>query len=230
MAFLLGFHWGWLLGSLLLGLAAGLDRGGSSRQGRIEGAVALAGGCWPWLLVAAALARVVPGRPGYWLDLGLVMFASYLAGCALGSCLRDWVLARSAPARLRFRQAMAKAGPAEIIKTSLPHAQNDVRDSPGGMNPAKGVFQSRRWPQNIPSNMLKERVFIHTRANSTPAQNALPQGSGDKRGPPVLRLAGPLPSAGSYSRSRCWKQYAGRSRCCARSKSCTSWELRSASR
>ena len=29
-------------------------------------------------LVAVALARVVPGRPGYWLDLGLVMFALYL--------------------------------------------------------------------------------------------------------------------------------------------------------
>ena len=57
---------------------------------------------------------------------------------------------------------MAKAGTAEIIKTSLPHAQNDVADSLGGMNPAKGVFQSPRWPQNIPPNMLKERVFIHT--------------------------------------------------------------------
>ena len=29
-------------------------------------------------LVAAALARVVPGRFGYWLDLGLIMFALYL--------------------------------------------------------------------------------------------------------------------------------------------------------
>jgi uncharacterized membrane protein YjjP (DUF1212 family) len=49
-------------------------------------------------LVAAALARLVPGRPGYWLDLGLMMFTLYLAGCAVGSWLRDWVLARSAPA------------------------------------------------------------------------------------------------------------------------------------
>jgi hypothetical protein len=49
-------------------------------------------------LFAAALARVIPGRPGYWLDLGLIMFALYLAGCAVGSWLRDWVLSRSAPA------------------------------------------------------------------------------------------------------------------------------------
>jgi uncharacterized protein (DUF58 family) len=49
-------------------------------------------------LVAAALLRVVPGRFGYWLDLGLIMFALYLAGCAVGSWLRDWVVSRSAPA------------------------------------------------------------------------------------------------------------------------------------
>jgi hypothetical protein len=48
-------------------------------------------------LVAAALARVVPGRFGYWLDLFLIMFALYLCGCAVGSWLRDWVVSRSAP-------------------------------------------------------------------------------------------------------------------------------------
>jgi hypothetical protein len=45
-------------------------------------------------LVAAAVARVIPGRPGYWLDLGLIMFAVYLVGCAVGSWLRDRVLSR----------------------------------------------------------------------------------------------------------------------------------------
>jgi hypothetical protein len=48
-------------------------------------------------LVAAALARLVPGRPGYWLDLGLMMFTLYLAGCAVGSWLRAWVISRSTP-------------------------------------------------------------------------------------------------------------------------------------
>jgi Ca2+/Na+ antiporter len=97
MAFLLGFHWGWLLGSLLLGLAAGwiavVHRGKSVSKvlSRSLAALALA-------LVATALTRVVPGRPGYWLDLGLVMFACYLAGCTLGSSLRDWVISRSARA------------------------------------------------------------------------------------------------------------------------------------
>jgi hypothetical protein len=49
-------------------------------------------------LVAAALAQLIPGRPGYWLDLGLTMFAVYLVGCAVGSWLRDRVLSRHAPA------------------------------------------------------------------------------------------------------------------------------------
>ena len=49
------------------------------------------------VLVALALARVIPGRPGYWLDLGLVMFALYLVGCTVGSWLRDWVLSGHAP-------------------------------------------------------------------------------------------------------------------------------------
>ena len=97
MAFLLTFHMGWLLGSLLLGLAAGWiavvhrATGVSKVVSRWLAALAFA-------LVAAALTRIVPGRPGYWLDLGLAMFACYLAGCTLGSSLRDWVLSRHAPA------------------------------------------------------------------------------------------------------------------------------------
>jgi hypothetical protein len=97
MAYLVTFHWGWLAGSLLLGLAAGwiavVQRG--------EG-VSKVTARWLSVLVAAlvgvALARLVPGRPGYWLDLGLVMFALYLAGCTVGSWLRDWVVSRHRPA------------------------------------------------------------------------------------------------------------------------------------
>ena len=96
MTYLVTFHWGWLVGSLLLGLAAGwvavVQRGqGVSKVTARWLSVLLAA------LVAAALARLVPGRPGYWLDLGLVMFALYLAGCAVGSWLRDWVLSRHRP-------------------------------------------------------------------------------------------------------------------------------------
>ena len=97
MAYLVTFHWGWLVGSLLLGLAAGwvavVQRGqGVSKVTARWLSVVVAA------LVAVALARLVPGRLGYWLDLGLVMFALYLAGCAVGSWLRDWVVSRHRPA------------------------------------------------------------------------------------------------------------------------------------
>ena len=96
MAHLTTFFWGWLLGSALLGFGMGwisvVQRGeGVSRKLR-----------W-WLsalvaaLIAAALARVVPGRFGYWLDLGMIMFALYLGGCTVGSLLRGWVVSRSSP-------------------------------------------------------------------------------------------------------------------------------------
>ncbi len=97
MAYLAMFHWGWLLGSLLLGLAVGwiavVHRGQGVSKVTSRWLSALVA-----VLLAAALARVVPGRAGYWLDLGLMMFALYLAGCAAGSWLRDWVLSRHSPA------------------------------------------------------------------------------------------------------------------------------------
>jgi hypothetical protein len=97
MAYLVAFHWGWLSASLLLGLAMGwiavVHRGQGVSKVTSRWLAVLAA-----VLVAVALARVIPGRPGYWLDLGLIMFASYLFGCAMGSWLRDWALSRHAPA------------------------------------------------------------------------------------------------------------------------------------
>ncbi|HEV7635778.1 MAG TPA: hypothetical protein VGO54_10135 [Bradyrhizobium sp.] len=97
MAYLATFLWGWLLLSLLLGFGMGwiavVHRGQGVSKVAARWLALLAA-----VLVGLALARVIPGRPGYWLDLGLLMFAAYLAGCAMGSWLRDRVLARSAPA------------------------------------------------------------------------------------------------------------------------------------
>jgi fructose-specific phosphotransferase system IIC component len=96
MSYLATFHWGWLLGALLLGFVAGWiavvqrSRGVSKVTARWLAVLVAA-------LVVAALTRIVPGRPGYWLDLGLVMFALYLAGCTIGSGLRDWAVSRHAP-------------------------------------------------------------------------------------------------------------------------------------
>jgi hypothetical protein len=97
MVYLATFLWGWLLASLLLGLAMGWIAVVHRGQG-VTRRVALGLAVLAAALVAAALARVIPGRPGYWLDLGLIMFALYLVGCAVGSWLRDWALSRNAPA------------------------------------------------------------------------------------------------------------------------------------
>jgi hypothetical protein len=91
MIFLVTFHWGWLLATLLLGFAMGwiavVHRGHGVSKPLARWLAALVAA-----LLAAALARLVPGRPGYWLDLGLLMFALYLIGCLIGSLLRDRVL------------------------------------------------------------------------------------------------------------------------------------------
>ena len=97
MVYLATFHWGWLLASLLLGLAMGWIAVVQRGQG-VSKLVARGLSVLVAALVAAAIARVVPGRAGYWLDLGLVMFALYLAGCAVGSWLRNWGLSGHAKA------------------------------------------------------------------------------------------------------------------------------------
>jgi hypothetical protein len=97
MTYLATFLWGWLLASLLLGLAMGwiavVHRGQGVSKVTARWLAGLAAA-----LVAVALVHAIPGRPGYWLDLGLIMFALYLVGCAVGSWLRDWAVSRSAPA------------------------------------------------------------------------------------------------------------------------------------
>ena len=95
MVYLVTFHWGWLLASFLLGLAMGWiavvhrAQGVSKVMARWLSTLAV-------ILVGLAVARIVPGRFGYWLDLGLILFGCYLVGCAIGSWLRDWVVSRAA--------------------------------------------------------------------------------------------------------------------------------------
>ena len=94
MAYVAQFFWGWLVASLLLGFAMGwisvVQRGDGVTGAPGRALWALVG-----VLVSLAVAQIVPGRPGYWLELGLIMFVPYLVGCAAGSWLRDWVLSRS---------------------------------------------------------------------------------------------------------------------------------------
>lgn len=95
MMYLATFHWGFLLGAALLGLLWGwiavVHRGAAlgNRALVLVAVLVLA-------LIALSLSRIVPGRYGYWLDLGLALLAVYLVGCLIGSWLRGLVVARTA--------------------------------------------------------------------------------------------------------------------------------------
>lgn len=93
MMYLAMFNWGWVLASAVVGLAMGwvavVHRGrGWSTTTLRKVAVLIAA------LILASVFHLAPGRAGYWLDLGLVMLAAYVLGCALGSWLRSLVVAR----------------------------------------------------------------------------------------------------------------------------------------
>ncbi|SFL35854.1 hypothetical protein SAMN03159423_1450 [Bradyrhizobium sp. NFR13] len=93
MTYLAMFHWGWLLGAFLIGFGMGwiavVYRGRSVSRVWIQRLSVIAA-----VIVGIAIAKVVPGRFGYWLDLGLALFGFYLVGCAIGSWLRDIVVVR----------------------------------------------------------------------------------------------------------------------------------------
>ena len=95
MSYFVTFHWLWLAGAAVIGLAMGwvaiVQRGTglSKRALQIAAAVLV-------LAIALSATHLVPGRFGYWLDLGLAMLAVYFVGCAVGSWLRERVIWRTA--------------------------------------------------------------------------------------------------------------------------------------
>ena len=94
MAYVAQFFWGWLVASLLLGFAIGWISVVQRGEG-VTGAWGRALWALVGILVALSVWDVIPGRFGYWLDLGLIMFALYFAGCVIGAWLRARVVART---------------------------------------------------------------------------------------------------------------------------------------
>ncbi len=92
MMYLAQFHPGSVAAAALLGLAVGwiapAHRGaGLPRQGLLYAVALIA------IAVALVAGRVVPGRQGYWLDLGVLLLAAYLIACAVGTGLRGLLIA-----------------------------------------------------------------------------------------------------------------------------------------
>ncbi|MBI3701686.1 MAG: hypothetical protein HY242_14735 [Afipia sp.] len=96
MLYLATFNWGWMVAAALCGFGMGwisvVQRGQGFSDATMKKCGVLLG-----VAILVSLLRLVPGRAGYWLDLGLVMFVVYLAGCAFGSRLRALVVSRLAP-------------------------------------------------------------------------------------------------------------------------------------
>jgi hypothetical protein len=94
MAFLIAFHWSWLVGAFVIGLGMGWVAVVHRARG-VSRPVTLLLSVLAGVLVAAAVACLIPGRAGYWVELLLLLFLPYLAGCAIGTWLRTLVVRRS---------------------------------------------------------------------------------------------------------------------------------------
>jgi hypothetical protein len=98
MLYLAQFHSGSLAAAFLLGLGMGwialVHRGAEiPLRWLVRFGVLLAG------LIALSAWRVLPGRPGYWLDLALLLFFAYFAGCTVGTWLRSLLVAHQSRPR-----------------------------------------------------------------------------------------------------------------------------------
>ncbi|MBG0808643.1 hypothetical protein IY145_04565 [Methylosinus sp. H3A] len=86
MTYLLTHFWAWGVSAFAVGLATALSVARRSERGPVSGwlvwfALAFAAG-----LPVAAL-ELLPGRSGFWLETGLLLFPSFLAGAALGALI-----------------------------------------------------------------------------------------------------------------------------------------------
>jgi len=96
MSYLIAYHWGWVVAALLIGLAMGwIARAQRERPGG-RPLVAIAA-IVIVVAIVLSLARLVPGRTGYGLDLAVIMVVAYLVGCIAGTRLRALI----APVRAR---------------------------------------------------------------------------------------------------------------------------------
>ena len=109
MSYLVSQTWGWLLVFLILGAFAGWFTCADQRTNWFKGWLpfALVGFV---LALIAALFAILPGRPGLWLELGLLLFTAYIIGCCLGCWLRQAI---SPPMPAALMAAAPQPAPAQ---------------------------------------------------------------------------------------------------------------------
>ncbi|WP_288588487.1 hypothetical protein [uncultured Methylobacterium sp.] len=82
MLLLASIAWPGLLAALLIGLGTGFWVGPPA--GRLPRLSALLVALLALACLATALAGLVPGREGFWVESAAAMLTAYLAGCGLG--------------------------------------------------------------------------------------------------------------------------------------------------
>ncbi|WP_019904669.1 hypothetical protein [Methylobacterium sp. 77] len=86
MILLLTILWPALLASLALGGSIGWHVGLPRRRTALTAAIGLASGAL--VLAGIALAGIVPGRPGFWVESAALNLTVYLIGTGLGALAR----------------------------------------------------------------------------------------------------------------------------------------------
>lgn len=135
MVYLLSTFWLWLLPAALLGLVVGwltCRRGGVGWGGIVPWLALLAGG-----IVIAAL-RILPDRPGFWFDLGVMMVALYLLGCGIG-CLVGRMGAGDEPAAAKRIEPARELAVEPMAKAATPFAMEEpVGEAITGLSGPRG--------------------------------------------------------------------------------------------
>ena len=88
MLYLLHTHWLWFFGAVAVGVIVGWLTYLRAATAWTDRPVHIAIGVVA-LGAVVAIAKVVPGRYGYWLELGVMFTVFYAAGCFIGWALRD---------------------------------------------------------------------------------------------------------------------------------------------
>ncbi|PRD41262.1 hypothetical protein C5748_22430 [Phyllobacterium phragmitis] len=169
MLYLTEFHSAWLLLSLMLGGIVGWlsflhEKPGWSGAGWLNIGI-------PAFLIGLAVAafKLLPGEAGYWLDLGLLFFGSYIFGCLLGSLMRGLLAGHAEPVPA---VGVAAAGAAAVGARKTAHRVSSASTAPSHPGRKPPVLASKNITDRDDLKLIKgigpknERVLnalgIHT--------------------------------------------------------------------